>query len=179
MTWQRIETAMANELITITQLKSLGVGVNLDNAALELMLDGEDEWLQRYAGPHSGPITVVRPINRGKIYVSRPVDTIWTAHYTFRNYEQWTLITPLPVPSRDGTYVYSAQLQAFGDAYDAELTYVPQLDTARRRTTLVELLKNTLAYTGNTSLEVPGMSADWQQQRQCILKQFDYRFGVA
>ena len=166
---------MASELLTVRQVKSLGVGVNLDDVALTLVIDGEDEWLQRYTGAHSGSIVIIRPINQGKVYVSRLIDTLISARHSFYDFENWAPIVPLPSVSADGTYVYTNQ-SYIGSM---ELTYQPKSDIARRRNTLIELLKNTLAYTGNMSLEVPGMNAEWERQRQCILKQFDYRFGVA
>ena len=148
---------MASEILSVAQAKALGVGIQLGNDVLELMIDGEDEWLRSKAGPHSGQITIIRPISWGKVYISRPVEGVVNVHVSRHGYTNWQLLAPTPLVSQDGTYIYGEALQLYGHDWDALILYEPVPDTARRRNTLLELLKNTVAYTGNRYTDVPGL----------------------
>ncbi len=170
---------MASDLITIDQLKSLGVGTLLSDSALEIIVDGEDEWIRHKAGPHDGVIRIVRQtVEDGRIYLSRPARLIGLVQYSYPNLNQWTPVTDVAMDF-NGLYITSQILWGLGPRWDVEISFFPVLDTARRRTALIEMVKNTLAYTGNEEMEVPGLETSWKRERQCILRQFDYRTGLA
>ena len=170
---------MPSTILTLSDLRSLGVGIGLTDPALDLALTSEDEWLTQKAGAHvedgDTAITIEEYAHGGYLYLARPARELVSV--TQRLYLTDFSITGVEHELRDnGRVIYFYY-------YWTELTviveYYPILDLGKRKMALVELVKNTLAYNGYRHLEVPGADMEWMTCRQRILRQFEPRHGVA
>jgi len=172
---------MPSEILTLEELRSLGVGIGLSDDALDIALTSEDEWLRFKAGPHAtiepfNHINVITNAYDYRAYLARPAQQILTIRQ-----ELW--LNTLVIPDSEYELQNDNQTILFGPTIwpDLELhiDYRPLPDTGKRKMALVELVKNTLAYTGYHAVEVPGADLEWMACRQRILRQFDYRIGIA
>ena len=110
---------MPSDVITVAQLKELGVGISLSDASLDLILSGEDEWLQHKAGRHAGVVETIQPITKGRVYVNRPIEHVIRIRVSYHDYQQWRQLDILPSVNDAGTYLQHSDLVHYGAEWDA------------------------------------------------------------
>lgn len=134
-------------LLTAAEAQALGVGLDLDLASLQAVIDGEEAEMIRLFGPHGDgatPVTAtVRP-RGGSVYVNRPILSVSSASAA-----AYPGGTPITIAS-DQRYVWGdtgvVDLYPSGFAWEVwdrravvTLTYVPTDDRALRKQILLSL----------------------------------------
>ena len=157
---------------TVAAVRQFVSGTPLDDAGLEMVIDAVDQYIVTEAGAHcvqaSDTLTIDGQYQDG-LYLPRgarqvdmvstlnaigdPDDVIDAANYDVARSGKWLLVNASAV--RYGTLI--------------RVVYRPVQDLHLRRMVLIDLLKNRLAYDGQDSLSVSGVSASWSPHDRRIV----------
>ena len=143
---------MASDLITTAGVETL-VQSGLPTTDLEVFIDGADEEIVRFAGPHDGSRQVVLQADYSEnIYLPQPAESV-------SEVKQWN-----DGGTEDGAAVVTSYAIQAGGRYlrrtlgqywrrNVAVTFTPKGDNARRAQALVDLVKWELARSGHTREE--------------------------
>lgn len=161
-------------LLTAAEIRH-HVETELDDTALQRVIDRLDADLQHHAGPHSGPITEVVAGQRASVFLARPVATLTTV----REGDRITTATPtLDLELDVLLWGNEGRLERrpAGARFAAlvEAIYEPVDDLDRRKRTLLELVRLDLAQSGRQRERVGEYAyagLDYEARRDALLRE--------
>ena len=143
---------MASDLITTAGVEIL-VQSGLPTTDLEVFIDGADEEIVRFAGPHDGSRKTVQNVDYSEnVYLPQPAESV-------SEVKEWN-----DGGTEDGAAVFTGYAVQAGGRYlrrtsggywrrNVAVTFTPKNDNARRAQALVDLVKWELARSGHTREE--------------------------
>lgn len=142
---------MASDLITTAGVETL-VQSGLPTTDLEVFIDGADEEIVRFAGPHDGSRkTVLNAVYSLNVYLPQPAESVTEV-------KEWG-----DAATEAGAVVVTSYAIYAGGRYlrrtigywrtNVAVTFTPKNDNARRAQALVDLVKWELARSGHTREE--------------------------
>ena len=144
---------MASDLIPTVQVETL-VQSGLPTTDLEVFIDGADEEIVRFAGPHDGSRQVVlQAVYSENVYLPQPAESVTEV-------KEWG-----DGGTEGGAAIFTGYAIQAGGRYlrrtsggywrrNVAVTFTPKSDNARRAQALVDLVKWELARSGHTREEV-------------------------
>lgn len=166
---------MASTLISVPEMRS-HVESDLDDKALERLVDAADAEVIRAAGPHDGEQTVTLLHQTGSlVWLPRPATSIKLLKEAQDEQAIVTVAELLP-----HTYMFTVGGRAIRRINGywlpiVQVTYTPVPDNSRRVQALIDLVKLEVQYSGLSSEGVgtyrgQGGPAWWNSEKQRILR---------
>ncbi len=151
------------------------VETDVDDAALQRVIDRLDADLVRRAGPHTGPLTETIAGRSLSLFLARPIATVTTV----REGDPIDGSTPaLTVDLDYRLWPNEGRIQRLpaGTRFDAvaEVVYSPVDDTEQRKRVLLELVRLDLAQSGRAREHIDDYryaGLDYEEHREALLRE--------